>query len=388
SGGTAGGAAGGSGGGGTAGGTAGGAPTFCDAGTRFNDAGTACVACPLGFLRCRENCCPARALTGHWEHYCALSSTDEVVCWGLNEQGQLGRGVVSPAEPVQASVPLNLPVISVAVGATTSCAVLNDRSLWCWGSNSSGQGGDAGATPSRRMPPNSAEVVEGGNDHMCIITPSGSAGCFGYNLNGNVVLPASATSDFRVAVAAGVQQLSSGVHHNCVTLSDAGVTCWGDNVFRQARADGGNPVPPSPYPQLGAARQVAAASKSSCVLRANDVWCVGAADAGFPVNTVGVPELVQGSAGAATIAASFEAHCLTFIDGGSLCWTTAPFEHESARRMNGGPGPLTSLAVGIDSVCGIAPNGAVKCWGQNTQGSVGRDAGFTALQLGPDFIDP
>lgn len=64
-------------------------------------------------------------------------------CWGANEHGQLGLGdYASRSEPT--AVDPSLHWKNVAVGLRHTCAVTTDDALYCWGSNDRGQVGDGG----------------------------------------------------------------------------------------------------------------------------------------------------------------------------------------------------------------------------------------------------
>lgn len=67
------------------------------------------------------------------QHTCAVSKErGDVLCWGANDQGQLGDGSTSDiAKPVLVR---GLPAVkSVQMGDKTSCAVSEDGDLYCWG---------------------------------------------------------------------------------------------------------------------------------------------------------------------------------------------------------------------------------------------------------------
>ena len=63
-------------------------------------------------------------------------------CWGKNTDGQCGAGHGNNI-PVTSAVTVDLgtgrTATDIAVGITHSCAVLDDETLKCWGSNAYGQ---------------------------------------------------------------------------------------------------------------------------------------------------------------------------------------------------------------------------------------------------------
>ena len=80
---------------------------------------------------------------GH-SHTCALLEGGDLVCWGSNNYGQLGTGdteIVGDDETPASVGAINLPspVVQMAVGGEHTCAVLEDRRMFCWGRNSVGQ---------------------------------------------------------------------------------------------------------------------------------------------------------------------------------------------------------------------------------------------------------
>lgn len=65
------------------------------------------------------------------QHMCALTATDEVVCWGTGLA--VGNGSAAGSDrPI--AVPLPRAAIDVGAGSFTSCALLDDGSTYCWGS--------------------------------------------------------------------------------------------------------------------------------------------------------------------------------------------------------------------------------------------------------------
>ncbi|WP_394830909.1 hypothetical protein LVJ94_30820 [Pendulispora rubella] len=78
-------------------------------------------------------------------HACALLVDGSVWCWGKNFWGGLGSGQSNGAtvDPPQSGTPLRveglpLPATSIAVGLGFTCALLSDRTVMCWGRNEDG----------------------------------------------------------------------------------------------------------------------------------------------------------------------------------------------------------------------------------------------------------
>jgi hypothetical protein len=85
------------------------------------------------------------------DHTCALLKDRTVRCWGPGENGQLGDGTtdarLNPVQVLASGTAVASPVVldgvtQIAAGLFHTCALLEDRTVRCWGQNGTGRLGD------------------------------------------------------------------------------------------------------------------------------------------------------------------------------------------------------------------------------------------------------
>lgn len=90
-----------------------------------------------------------QSVQANWFHSCALRTSGVLMCWGRNEEGQLGLGDIDLRdEPTNVSSLEN--VLGFSVGHFHSCA-LRVGAVYCWGENKEGQLG-LGSTERKNVP--------------------------------------------------------------------------------------------------------------------------------------------------------------------------------------------------------------------------------------------
>ena len=166
-----------------------------------------------------------------------------------------------------------------------------------------------------------------------------------------------------------VVALAAGGNHACALLADHSVRCWGQNAFGELGSgvlDGGRVIPgqtptPTPVPGVTGAAQIAAGGYG---------------------NGLGVSCAVGGAT------ASAPAPAPTPGDGGSgetVCWGSnasgmlglgaptdaAPPAQSIAPLLLALPG-VQQLALGGFFGCALVAGGSVSCWGDNSEGELGR----------------
>ncbi len=166
---------------------------------------------------------------------CALLDNGSVRCWGSNTYGQLGDNTTTNRlTPVTVSG-LTSGVTAVAMGYAHACATLLIGTLMCWGENGMGQVGD-GTTTSRLTPvtatglPANVTAVSAGLARTCVVLTTGGVYCWGYGSAGGLGNGGTANSVTPVQVSGlesnGIAVSSGGWYHSCALIT-TGVKCWG-----------------------------------------------------------------------------------------------------------------------------------------------------------------
>jgi alpha-tubulin suppressor-like RCC1 family protein len=127
------------------------------------------------------------------QHACVVHGTKgvSVACWGDNADGQLGTGGLSFAPvPVEATeLSGGLEPDGLAAGGTHTCAFRsNGQDASCFGANSAGQLGVPGASQTSadvRFLENARSLGAGG-ETTCAVLVDGSLYCWGANGHGQV----------------------------------------------------------------------------------------------------------------------------------------------------------------------------------------------------------
>ena len=233
------------------------------------------------------------------EHTCALLNDDTVVCWGGNVVGQIGGGSGFGSTIIgSAGDPLNGRTASrIATGAAHTCAVLTtDNSVQCWGNNADGQ--TSGGTPSLGAGKTAIEIATGAAS-SCATLNDASVVCWGW-LSAPNLGGKTAT------------KITVGTQHGCALLSDKTVKCWWggatDGQSGGGTAGSGRVLRGTLGDPLGGqtALAIATASYHSCAIMESDnsVKCWGKntdnSGVGFYGQIVGAVSMTGGSDGTGT----------------------------------------------------------------------------------------
>jgi alpha-tubulin suppressor-like RCC1 family protein len=179
------------------------------------------------------------AITAGQAHSCAIRSSDNVaMCWGDNSQGQLGNGTVGGMADNPAPIVGAPPLIAISAGGLHTCGLTAQNTVFCWGSNASGQLGrgssDTSGFGTAAQVAGSYKSVGAGMATTCAITTSGSASCWGrndYGQLGNGSVGGVATAPVSVSGArTDFSVITVGIRHSCA-VGASGAYCWGSNIL-------------------------------------------------------------------------------------------------------------------------------------------------------------
>ncbi len=180
----------------------------------------------------------AVAVSAGTAHACALLADGTVMCWGSNQHGEVGSGSISTGVLAPVAVREISGAIGIAAGADHTCALLATRTVMCWGGNTSGQLGNGYVSNDSLSPVpvtglHDVSAIAAGRDYTCAVMNNGTAECWGSNFSGTLGNGTTHDSSTPVAVHGGTNAvgITTGSTHACVALADNSARCWGDNSY-------------------------------------------------------------------------------------------------------------------------------------------------------------
>jgi hypothetical protein len=345
----------------------------------------------LAFAQAAGAALPTIAAGG--SHSCGAADNGAVYCWGDNSLGQLGDGTTT-SSPVPVKV-VGLPAAAngIAAGRDSTCAMLVDRSVWCWGGNTFGQLGNGMVdvlltphpTPAAVPGINNAARLSGGDRTFCAALYAETAACWGsndYGLVGNPAASPKQSTPIGVIGLVEVRSVSVGYQHACAVINDGTVDCWGDNTAGKLGDGSASPsATPVPVGGLATAASAFAGGATTCaIVGVGTAKCWGAAGLigdGSPAGSP-TPRNVSGIDGAPMLGGSATTNCA--VNGGQTlaCWGTRPGNGSPVPTLlpvqaTAPPGVVAVTGNGLAGhICLLARGGGVSCWGEsNAAGQLG-----------------
>jgi alpha-tubulin suppressor-like RCC1 family protein len=340
-----------------------------------------------------------RAVAAGDYHTCAILDDGSVRCWGFGADGRLGYGstndVLDPGSAGQVNLGSGRTATAITAGSAHTCAILDDRSVRCWGfgggghqvgdgrlgyGNTSNVGDTPTSTPATAGPVNlgpgrTAVAISAGGMHTCAILDDHSVRCWGLNDSGQLGYGntnnvggvydtnsgfVTTTPDMAGPVNLGPGHtaiaISAGSDYTCVILDNRQVECWGSGAYGELGYGNTNTVgnTPATIPadigpvNLGPGRTalaITAGGDHTCaILDDHTVRCWGEATYG----RLGYP---------------------TLDDLGNQASILDP---STIGAVDLGPGrTAVAISAGLNDTCARLDDGSVRCWGYGAFGQNG-----------------
>ncbi len=320
-------------------------------------------------------------------------------CTGLG----VDDGVSPPPPP-----PPPAPLAQIVTAANSTCGILTDGKLNCWGNNFAGQLGD-GTTDMRLSP----TLIDGGSEyltvahgnsngpaHTCAIATTGALKCWGGNAYGQVGDGTTTERHTPVVIDSGTQYLSVSVAgdgsngHTCGVTSTNVLKCWGSNAHGQL-GDGTTTSSLTPITVEPSIASVSTGNRHTCAITMAGVlkcWgensSYGQLGTGNNTNYI-VPTVIDSGVSYSQVSTAYTRTCGVTTSNVLKCWGhrigngTTSFVN-TPTIIDGGTA-YGAVGSGPNGSCAITTAGVLKCWGINSNGSVGD--GTMTDRLSPVVVD-
>ncbi len=304
---------------------------------------------------------PVPPVPGEWKlvasgglHTCAIQTDGSLWCWGENFIGEVGLGTDAPVQVLAPTRIGDAAWATVTGGVAHTCGIRDDGTLWCWGYNGSGAVGDGTGTNRGDPTPVGSDhwlTVAAGDYHVCAIRDDRSLWCWGQNLGAQLGDGTLGERAAPVLIDAGHAwaAVAAGSVHTCAITKDGQLWCWGSDASGAIGAGNTISMVPKRIEAASVWSSIAAGNRFTCGTTEGSVRCWGANDVG------------------------------QLGDGTRLA-------HADAAPITSPRTDWTSVITHSTTVCAIAGDGALECWGENRQGEIGSDTA-APVQTMPHPID-
>lgn len=302
------------------------------------------------------------ALTNGYDHQCGLNAEGRAFCWGLNDLGQLGDASTSVKEvfPRAVSLQNGAAFIQIAAGNGSSCGLVGDGTVYCWGSDEFGQLGDGEPYENKNVPVAIASShkfvsIAAGESHNCAITQNGAAYCWGRNDKKQLGDGTASMDDSALPKLVDGNHhfvsVTAGKNHTCGVTVRGTAYCWGsDNVGQSGNGDHVTGLKSTPH-QLDSSeifRSVLTGVSFTCGLtNAGKPFCWGSngwGRLGIGVESEGAkttPQPVASSETFVSISSGYAHACGLSQRNLAVCWG-----HDGFEQLSDGPGAKDVNAPG------------------------------------------
>lgn len=282
---------------------------------------------------------------------------------------------------------------SLSVYGHNTCVVKNDGKVKCWGpNNESGELGsgeyDALKSPSTVVGITNAKEVQVGNMTTCALLRNGTVKCWGINVTGSVgdgkgpQGPGKTAYDQPIPQTvknlSGVIDIAGSGFRHCALQATGDVWCWGSTVFDYAEASSRNSVG-VPVKVMSVPGAIALGDGGNCAVNSAGSGKCGTELVSNVTGFTATCVLYNGQCGATPGVVDVGGPCQLLSDGhvecigdnayGQLGVGSNVTSSDTYLRVNGIDNAV-ALAGGMHT-CALLATGEVRCWGKNSRGQLG-----------------
>lgn len=223
----------------------------------------------------------AQAVAAGSSHTCAIRADRTVVCWGYNAKSQLGSGAGSNSL-VPVPVTGLTDAVQISAGGSATCALRSEGTVACWGDNSNGQAGDGRVGGVRSTPItvaglNGVTQISVGGGAVCALKNDRTVVCWGSN-GGGTLGDGTFTDRMVPTPVRGVTDASAVAisSFGCAVRSGGAVNCWGASILGSlGNAEGTGSLVPVPAVGLNGATAIAVSTHSCAITNTGVAFCWG-----------------------------------------------------------------------------------------------------------------
>jgi alpha-tubulin suppressor-like RCC1 family protein len=309
-----------------------------------------------------------------------------LLVYGCDSKEETNNGDGTPAGKGNGDAKsASVKATAISLGALTSCALMDDATVRCWGSNFDGQLGTGGEPFESAVPVQvdglsgvdhlwasasyswSGTMDNGNSDTVCAkLSETGAVRCWGYGKRSILGDGQSKnrTKHFLVGQLKGIHALTSESGTACGVMADKSVKCWGGGVFGQLGNGTKARDQPTPVAVTGitSAKDVACGQNHCCAILGDGT----ASCWGYNWETTPVP--VKNLTDAVKIGAHSTDTCALTKDGSVHCWG---YYKKTAAPKEGADENVVDFDIQGNLGCAAKKDGTVSCWGDNYWGQLG-----------------
>jgi len=371
---------------------------------------------------------PASQISAAMTHTCATLQNGNVGCWGKGTRGEFGKDLTGAESSASAQpLPIVEKVVSVGTGTVGSCAVLEDKTVQCWGDGRDGQLGidmpceagyaDCLFAPNRvpglsdilAVVSNKGPLVQSSDTPQkqvaCALDTEGLVRCWGTpgadelgrGTSATVATTPELVVDLQGFTVRDIVQITGGGQRMCALDIMGSVWCWGSaDAYGQPGGQGAKRIDlplAAKFISAGAGHACAVLTdgRVACwgrnvngecgVSSTQNETCCNTSDTGCLFDCLIKPVFVRNIANAVGVAAGGYHTCAWLTNGMSACWgsnqalqlgDSTPTLESAPITRSLGTEKIVQMAAGRDFTCALTIDGVVRCWGSNDYGQAGQ----------------